>query len=124
MSDNDDELGFVETRAETKEERKFRVAASIKIWVVVAVTAVSMGFSFGLWSAQGQGTKSDVEEIKVIISRMPPPDKIANKEVFDVKMEEVQRSLSRIEVSVARVSDELVKHQEFTIKQMQLSARK
>jgi hypothetical protein len=112
MTMDSEDIGFTETRA----EKKLRVSASIKMWVIIAVTTSSLGFSLGLWAAQGKNASADIAVIQDTLKRMPPPDLIANKEMVDLQIKNLMDKLNEIGNDIKDVKTDLRSHQEETLK--------
>jgi hypothetical protein len=116
MVNTDDDVGFIETATQEEKERKIKLVATIKTWVAIALAILSLGFSVGLWAAQSTSVNRDISVIQDKLNRMPPPEKVANKEVVDIQFKNVMDSLSRIDNNICKVSDQISRHAELDVR--------
>lgn len=79
------------------EDRKIKVGATMKSWIAILVAVISIGFSVGLWAASDSAIKADIKDIKQVIKVMPPPERVANKEMIELQFKMIQDTLVRIE---------------------------
>ena len=97
---------------------KLRFSASLKGWVATCVAILSIGFSVGLWASQGSNTAKELTQIHAAIDKMPQPDKIANKEIVDIQLKQMNDTLSEIKGEIRNLTLQTIRYQELLLRRV------
>jgi hypothetical protein len=113
---NDDDVVVVEEEKGKIVEKRLKLAAPLKLWAVIMVSVLSLGFSIGLWATQGSTNSKQLSEINAMLKDMPATDKIANKDVMESEMRAINCTLVRIEATLNKMSEQVARNQETLVR--------
>lgn len=96
-------------------DQALRVGATLKVWIAIAIFALSIGSSMGIFAYQQREDHKSIVALEERVGKYPDPNKVPDKEVLGVELKNIQDSLKRIEDNVAKLDGKITKHQEDTI---------